>query len=260
MKRARILAAGALLLAGFGYTGITSAQEVSYNIGWASEYYYRGLLQKESSGSAGIDFTNGGFYAGGWTADVGDGLEVDGYFGFGVETDEGLSASIGFTGYYYTGDFDDTYEELNLNFGYGMLGIVETDEGLSASIGFTGYYYTGDFDDTYEELNLNFGYGMLGIEYSFGTYDNFDGPEQDYNFLAATISAENGLYGTLAQFGGDFDGNYIELGYGLTISEIDFGIAAIFSSDEFGEGNGQFDANGNPAESQAVIFTIGKTF
>ena len=220
MKRARLLAAGALLLAGFGYTGITSAQEVSYNIGWASEYYYRGLLQKESSGSAGIDFTNGGFYAGGWTADVGDGLEVDGYFGFGVETDEGLSASIGFTG----------------------------------------YYYTGDFDDTYEELNLNFGYGMLGIEYSFGTYDNFDGPEQDYNFLAATISAENGLYGTLGQFGGDFDGNYIELGYGLTISEIDFGIAAIFSSDEFGEGNGQFDANGNPAESQAVIFTIGKTF
>lgn len=220
MKRAGLLAAGALLPVGFGLTGVTSAQEVSYNIGWASEYYYRGLLQKESSGSAGIDFTNGGFYAGGWTADVGDGLEVDGFFGYNIETDAGFTAGIGFTG----------------------------------------YYYTGEFDDTYEELNLNFGYGLFGIEYSSGTYGNFDGPEQDYNFLAATISADSGLYGTLGRFGGDFDGNYIEIGYGLTASEIDFGVAAIFSSDEFGEGNGQFDSDGNPTESQSFVFTIGKTF
>ncbi len=220
MKRFTLFTAGALLLCGSFLNSAANAQEVSYNIGWASEYYYRGLLQKESSGSAGIDFTNGGFYAGGWTADVGDGLEVDGYFGYGIETEEGFSASVGFTG----------------------------------------YYYTGDFDDTYEELNLNFGYGMLGIEYSFGTYGNFDGPEQDYNFLAATISADNGLYGTIGQFGGDFDGNYIEIGYGLTVSEIDFGVAAIFSSDEFGAGNGQFDADGNPTQSQAFVFMIGKTF
>lgn len=220
MKKATLMAAGALLLTGFTYTGIASAQEVSYNIGWASEYYYRGLLQKESSGSAGIDFSNGGFYAGGWTADVGDGLEIDGYFGYGIETDEGLSVGVGFTG----------------------------------------YYYTGDFDDTYEEINLNFGYGLLGIEYSFGTYGNFDGPEQDYNFFAATIAGDNGIYGTLGTFGGDFEGNYIEIGYGLTVSEIDFGVAAIFSSDEFGEGNGQFDGDGNPDTSQALVFTIGKSF
>ena len=220
MKRFTLFTAGAMFLCGSFLTSAANAQEVSYNIGWASEYYYRGLLQKESSGSAGIDFTSGGFFAGGWTADVGDGLEVDGYFGYGIETEEGFSASVGFTG----------------------------------------YYYTGEFDDTYEELNLNFGYGMLGIEYSFGTYGNFDGPEQDYNFLAATISADNGLYGTLGQFGGDFDGNYVEIGYGLTVSEIDFGVAAIFSSEEFGAGNGQFDADGNPEESQALVFTIGKTF
>ncbi len=212
--------AGALLLLGITFSGAGKAQEVSYNIGWASEYYYRGLLQKESSGSAGIDYTNGGFYVGSWTADVGDGLEVDGYFGYGIETDEGFSASVGFTG----------------------------------------YYYTGEFDDTYEEINLNLGYGMLGLEYSFGTYGNFDGPEQDYGFFAATLSADSGVYGTLGHFGGDFDGHYLEVGYGVTISEIDFGIAAIFSSDEFGEGNGQFDADGTPEESQALVFTIGKTF
>ena len=69
---------------------------------FASEYYYRGFFQKSSSASAGIDFEEGGFYAGAWTADVGEGLEVDGYLGYGVEMGD-VSASVGFTGYYYTG-------------------------------------------------------------------------------------------------------------------------------------------------------------
>ena len=218
MKRATLLAAGALLLAGFGFSGVANAQEVSYNIGWASEYYYRGLLQKESSGSAGIDFANGGFYAGGWTADVGDGLEVDGYFGYGVETDAGFSLGVGLR-VLLTPRLDDTYEELNLN---SATACWESNTPSAPTAISTGRNRT--------------------------------------HFLAATMSADNGLYGTIGQFGGDFDGNYIEIGYGLTVSEIDFGVAAIFSSDEFGAGNGQFDANGNPDASQAVIFTIGKAF
>ena len=32
----------------------------------------------------GADYENGGFYIGTWAADVGDGLEVDYYFGYGV--------------------------------------------------------------------------------------------------------------------------------------------------------------------------------
>ena len=62
-----------------------AAAEVSYNIGFASEYYYRGILQKESSASAGVDLETNGFYAGAWTADVGDGLEVDLYGGYGLD-------------------------------------------------------------------------------------------------------------------------------------------------------------------------------
>ena len=50
----------------------TSAQaDWSANIGWASDYYYRGRLQKCSSASGGVAFTDGGFYAGVWAADVG---------------------------------------------------------------------------------------------------------------------------------------------------------------------------------------------
>ena len=189
--------------------------DVSYNIGWASEYHYRGIFQKNSSASAGIDFEESGFYAGAWTADVGDGLEIDGFFGYGIES----------------GDF-------------------------SGSIGFTGYYYTGEFDDTYEEINLNLGYSWIGLEYSVGEWDGF-GNDADYDFLAVTIDPGNGWYGTYGTFGDDFDGDYIEVGYGTSIAEIDFGVAFIYSSDELSD---QLDSDGDATESEAVVFTIGKTF
>jgi uncharacterized protein (TIGR02001 family) len=193
-----------------------ASAEVSYNIGYASEYYYRGIQQKNSSASVGADYEESGFYAGTWAADVGDGVEIDGYFGYGIETEQGISVSLGFTG----------------------------------------YYYTGEFDDTYEEINLNLGYGLFSLEYSVGEYDGF-GDEADYDFLAATVELENGLYGKFGTFGDDFDGEYIELGWGTTISDIDFGIAVILSSDELSDQN---DSSGDATESEAIIFSIGKTF
>ena len=119
--------------------------EWSANAGFASEYYYRGILQESSSPSGGLDFESGGFYAGTWAADVGDGLEVDGYFGY--TTDVG-SVSLG--------------------------------------VGFTGYYYTGDFDDTYQEINLGAGFGLFSFDVAIGEYDNFDGPTLDYAFYSIT--------------------------------------------------------------------------
>src|SRR5690606_12173912 len=101
-------------------TATPAAADWSANLGFASDYYYRGIFQATSSASGGIDFEKNGFYAGTWAADVKDGLEVDGYFGYGGEIG-GASYGIGFTGYYYTGDFDDTYQEINLSTGYGML-------------------------------------------------------------------------------------------------------------------------------------------
>lgn len=217
MRAFNKIVAAAALASGALMTSNVASADVSYNIGFASEYYFRGVLQKNSSGSVGADYENAGFYAGTWAADVGDGLEVDGYFGYGIETDAGLTASLGFTG----------------------------------------YYYTGEFDDTYQEINLNLGYGLFSLEYSVGEYDNFDGPTLDYDFLAGTVSLENGLYGTIATWGQDFDGEYLELGYGVTVSDIDLGIALILSSDEISD---QLDSGGSPTESEAVVFTIGKTF
>ena len=72
-----------------------------------------------------------------------------------------------------------------------------------------------------------------------------------------TIDPGNGFYGTYGTFGDELDGDYFEIGYGTTIADIDFGIAAIFSSDELSD---QEDSDGNATESEALIFTIGKTF
>jgi uncharacterized protein (TIGR02001 family) len=202
-----------------GLVASTASAEWSYNVGFASEYYYRGILQKESSASAGIDFEESGFYLGAWTADVGDGLEVDGYGGWGFETENGFSASIGFTG----------------------------------------YYYTGEVDDSYEVVNLNLGFGIASLEYSVGEWDGF-GDEADFDFLAVTLDlsdAIDGLYATFGTFGDEFDGEYFELGWGTTISEIDFGIAGIFSSDELSD---QSSSGGSPTESEAIVFTISKTW
>jgi uncharacterized protein (TIGR02001 family) len=191
-----------LLLAG------TAQADLSANLGFASEYHYRGIFQKNSSASGGLDYEAGGFYAGTWAADVGDGLEVDGYFGYASE-----------------------------------LG------GIDLSIGYTGYFYTGDFDDTYQEINFGTGFGPLSLDIAVGEYDNFDGPTQDYTYYALTLAGESGLYGTLAGFSQDFEGEYLELGYGATVADIDLGIALIFANE---------DLVGDDEES--IVFTIGKSF
>ena len=204
-----------LVITTSGFFASTASADVSYNVGWASEYYYRGIFQKNSSASAGIDFEQGGLYAGSWAADVGDGLEVDGYFGYNFEIDSGFTAGVGFTG----------------------------------------YYYTGEFDDTYEEVNLKLGYGNVSLEYSFGEWDGDGGV--DYDFLAVKVDLTKGFYGKYATFGQDFDGDYFEFGWGTTVSDIDFGITAVFNSEELSD---QLNSSGAPTGGEAIIFSIGKSF
>ncbi len=216
MKKLTQLAAAIAL----STAGVVAQADVSANIGYASEYYFRGIMQAESSASAGIDYEESGFYAGAWTADVGDGLEVDGYFGYGMETESGITAGVGFTTYQYTGD---------------------------------------TFDSEYNELNLNLGYGVFSLEYSVGTHGSDAGlgiDKSDYSFLALTAES-NGFYGKLASYGKDADGEYLELGYGTTISDIDFGVAVIFNSKEL---SFEVDSDGNAAADEAIVFTIGKSF
>lgn len=140
--------------------------DMSANIGFASDYYYRGIFQAPSSVNGGFDIDRNGFYAGTWAADVKDGLEVDAYVGY--------SGEIG-------------------NLGY--------------QVGYTSYFYTGDFDDTYQELNLGASFGVATLDIAFGTYDNFGGPKQDYTFYSLTFEKAGfyGKYAGFTQdFAGEY--------------------------------------------------------
>ena len=184
----------------------------SANIGWESDYYFRGIFQKSSSAQGGIDFDYNGFYVGTWAADVGggvtgDGLEIDYYLGYGGEA----------------GDF-------------------------SYGVGYTAYTYTGDFDDTYQEINLSAGFSFVTLDIALGEYENFGGPTLDYEFYSVTAEYK-GFWGQYGTFDNDFDGDYWQVGYGTTISEIDFGLSLLYS-DETLVGTSE----------EALIFSIGKTF
>ena len=172
-----------------------ASAEWSANLGFASDYYFRGIFQNSSSASGGIDYEANGFYAGTWAADVGDGLEVDGYFGYG-------------------GDLQD--------FGY--------------SIGYTGYFYTGDFDDTCQEINLGGSYGIASVDVAVGRYDNFDGPTLDYTYYSLTLEKNGfyGKYGGFSQdaSGDYFEAGYgttvadIDLGVSLIVNDSDLDVLA----------------------------------
>jgi len=189
------------------------AADFSANIGWNSQYIYRGIPQSKSSAFGGLDMTAGGFYLGTWGADVDDGVEIDFYggYGFGV------------------GDF---------NFG----------------VGGTVYTYTGDFDDTYKEVNLSAGWKFLTFDAAIGTYANFDGPTQDYQFYSLTAEY-NGFYGKIGTFEDDFDGSYYEAGYGSTLNIkdtdlFDYAFSVVYSDSTLLGGSS--DTN--------FVLTLSKTF
>ena len=95
------------------------ASSVSYNIGYMSEYWYRGYYMAESSVSFGADAEMGNFYVGTWWADVDNGVEYDIYGGYNFSL-MGIPMYAGFTGYYYSDNFDSDYQEINIGAGYGL--------------------------------------------------------------------------------------------------------------------------------------------
>lgn len=199
-----------LLLSLLVFSPVLAQAQWSANIGYTSEYIFRGITQKTSSASAGVDYSHNGFYAGTWGADVGDGMEIDGYVGYGFDA---------------------------------------TDD-LSLSIGFTGYYYTGDFDDTYQEINLGGALGIFSLDLALGEYENFSGPTQDYTFVSLSFAADNGWYGALGSFSQDFQGEYLEIGYGTKLEEWDVTASVVVAnSDLVGAGG-----------DETLVLSVGRGF
>ena len=113
LKSSLSFAMAALMsLSMFAHAGKAVADDhessVSYNVGYMSEYWYRGVYQSESAVSFGADAEMGNFYVGTWWADVDSGVEYDIYAGFNFEM-MGLPMYLGATGYYYSDNFDCDY-------------------------------------------------------------------------------------------------------------------------------------------------------
>lgn len=204
------------LLAASSFAAPTFAADVSANLGFNTEYFYRGILQKASSANGGIDVEANGFYAGIWGADVGEGLEVDLYGGY-------------------------TYSAT---------------EDLSFTVGVTDYEYTGEFDTYYREVNLGVDYKFLSVGYSEGVHGVDDASDSKYGFLEVTLS-HNGFYGKVGSYSKDFAGEYLEFGYGTTVSDIDFGAAVILNSKELSD---QVNDVGAATSGQGFNFSISKSF
>ena len=214
--------AGIALLA---MTSLSQAEsEVSYsaNLGFMSDYMYRGIHQSSSSAMGGFDIEYGSFYVGTWFADLQEdgwvdgshrGFEYDVYAGFGFDITDSISASVGYTIYRYT------------------------DKGASA------------FDDDYDEVNLGLGFAIsedasIAIDYAVGENTATDQSETDYDVL--TIAVEYlGMYALFGTWGvseddtsaGEVDADWMEFGYSRTVGDFDLSGAFVLSEKELASGS-----------------------
>ena len=258
MTKLRIVCAAAALAAAASGGALA---ETTANIGYMSDYIFRGYYQSESTAFAGIDIeADSGFYIGAWGADVKDGLEYDLYAGYS-------GGGENFTWY----------------------------------AGLTGYYYTDEFDDSYEELNLGFTAGFLTLDYALGDYnisktatDWYGNPlpanaeeRQTYQYVGVTVTPEVGPYYFLGRTdyknlntgepttgrisGTGKHGYWIEIGKAFEIiPDLEFNIAMLYSGDvpqfptqspssiKLGQGPIDLSEGAENAE-YALVLTITKT-
>ena len=160
---------------------------VSYNIGYMSEYWYRGYYMAESSVSFGADAEMGNFYVGTWWADVDKGVEYDIYGGYNFSL-MGIPMYAGFTGYYYSDNFDSDYEEINIGADMGFMSI-------DAAV--DGEYELATGDQGYQHYTITVPLSPIGL--------NIDYVYQTWTGEAIT-------------------GHNHELHYGMTVSGVDVGL------------------------------------
>lgn len=212
-----------------------SNAEVTANVGWMSDYIFRGFFQEDSSPMGGIDYSHeSGFYAGIWGADVGSG--ATGGNGAGLEYDLYLG---------YSGSFGESG-------GY--------------TIGWTGYYYTEDnlseptvFDDQYTEVNLGISYGIFSLDYADGKAELFGSPS-DYTFTTVTIAPEKGPYYSYNTWGDESAGDFLSLGYDWSAMDLDFNVTVYYDLNAGDSDAVGLDKNWYGTDDAAVTFSISKTF
>lgn len=181
---------------------------------------------------------------------------VSDYFFRGIDQGTGATASAGLDydmdGFYVGTWVADVAQGAEYDLYAGYAGEVS---GFAYDVGYYTYNYTNDaFDSTYAEIDLKVGYGPISVEYADGTHDT--NPDSDYTFTAVTAEYE-GMYATYGSHGDDFEGSYVELGYGTEIGGFDVGVALISADEDLA---GMTDADGDDVGDVSVAFSLGKSF
>lgn len=130
---AALMSVSMMAHSGDGVAEEGSSSGVSYNIGYMSEYWYRGVYQAESSVSFGADMEVGNYYIGTWWADVDQGVEYDIYAGYNFEL-MGIPMYAGYTGYFYSDNYDGDYQELNIGGDFGFMSVDAAVNGVYDSV------------------------------------------------------------------------------------------------------------------------------
>jgi hypothetical protein len=256
MTKLRIVCAAAALAA---MANGNALAETTANVGYMSDYIFRGVYQAESVAFGGVDVGDGsGFYMGLWGANVKQGLEYDLYLGW-EGGGENFQWYAGLTGYYYTDEFDDTYEELNLGFTFGFLTLDYALGDYNIANTFTDSLPANAEDrQTYEYVGLTFA-PEVGPYYFLG--------RTNYNSLNTGGPTVGRIPGTAK------DGYWFEIGKSFEVMEdLEFAVAAMYSGDvqQWPSTSpssiklGQYDSNppvpGVENTEYALTFSLTKTF
>ena len=211
----------------------------SSNMGFMSDYIYRGVHQAGSSGYGGFDLEYGNFYIGTWFADLQEGgwatnthrgFEYDVYAGIGFDLTDSMSAYVGYTIYRYT------------------------DKGANA------------FDDDYDEFNIGVSFAMtddlsISLDYPNGENTATDQSETDYDIGTVTLDYL-GAYFTYGDWGiseddtGETDAEYMEIGYSRTVGDFDLGGYFVLSEKELATASDTQE----DGDFSRFVFTMGTSF
>ena len=205
----KILACTGILLSSSVFADGHSPVEFSANVGYFSDYIYRGGSQTADGAAIQGGFDMGhesGFYLGTWASNVDFGnsanIEIDFYGGIGGELPNGISWDVGALYYWYPGvksaddaggdfDFYDVYAGVGYTFG----------GDLAPSIGF-GVAYTPDYfgevgDATYFTIDLGLSLPSdVGLAFQFGYQDNDDEARAgtSYSHASVGLSKDVGIF------------------------------------------------------------------
>lgn len=182
---------------------------------------------------------------------------VSDYHFRGIDQGTGATASAGLdydTNGFYVGTW---IADVQMGIEYDLYGGYAGEmSGFSYDIGVANYRYTNDaFDDNYMEGALSVGYGPVSVSYAKGTWDGY-GTKQDYTFASITGEYKS-MYATYGTHGEDFEGSYIELGYGTEIGGFDTGVAIISADDTL---QPTLNNSGDTVGDVSVVFSLGKSF